>query len=404
MTTASLRKKTKEESKNLDVDRNRKQVKGVNNNQEEKSSKKNKKNSLMDESSSSRSSNPSSATSTPTKNKSKSVSQGPLVVETSVQENNEKVSSHLTNEDDQVQGETSNTTSNIKREETDENECQKQQVKPSPRHGLTSISMPHVQLLNLTYTALTATSVKLKWNLVSGSDPHSEQQHQILLVLQRKASSSGGLFCQHFRVEMIQGNQEKHSIDKTTEESDATKTSDSLNQVSPVDDKNVSVRNVFQGSSNTCRVSHLTCGQQYSFRVRTFIDSCYCVVSNLLTITTPDQSLTKSKKSGGKASSFNANSLVSSSSSASCCTPSQTDSKKTPNRTATTFEDDDSLVEFEKKDKRRAAMILMIFTMSALMIAILIQQFFGLTIPDSNVVSVVPSAPLPPPVLPQPPV
>jgi preprotein translocase subunit SecF len=55
-------------------------------------------------------------------------------------------------------------------------------------------------------------------------------------------------------------------------------------------EKSMVSRIVYQGHSANCRISHLTCQQQYSFRVRTTShDDSHLVVSNLLTITTPEQ-------------------------------------------------------------------------------------------------------------------
>jgi hypothetical protein len=320
----------------------------------------------------------------------------------------------------------------------------------SPKHLL--MSAPQFQLLNLTYTALTATSVKLKWNLVSGAEPHPEDQHKVLLLIQQKTSSVGGLFSLQFRVEMIQPKNPCSSVslspratlqdtDKTVQQpslQDAPKDESSCQTTeTPTNSENTltnqsassspaaNIRNVYQGTYNTCRVNHLNGGQQYSFRVRTFLDSEYCVISNLLTITTPEQALTSrsSNKHKGKGSSCNANgSSCNANGSPSTLliqdNSQRNESKKNKDvvsKNPVVEEDTRREVENEKKDQRRAVMILLIFTLSTLFIAILIQQLLGsafesavTTVPVTESISPstpVSSLPLPPvPSLPYPPV
>jgi len=113
-------------------------------------------------------------------------------------------------------------------------------VQRSPKHLL-----PQLQLLNLTYTSLTANTVKLKWTY---SQPHSSQDK---------------LYAKHYVVEML------------------------LNKLI-TENMSQNCRVVYQGHSNNCRISHLTSQQQYSFRVRTTCEE-HLVVSNALTITTPEQ-------------------------------------------------------------------------------------------------------------------
>ncbi|XP_054161557.1 putative uncharacterized protein DDB_G0288537 [Oppia nitens] len=119
----------------------------------------------------------------------------------------------------------------------------------SPKHLL-----PQLELLNLTYTSLTANTVKLKW---THTEPHS---------------SGDNLYAKHFVVEMLPNKW-------TAAENEP---------VSGSQPNGTSFRVVYQGHSNNCRISHLTSQQQYSFRVRTTCEE-HLVVSNVLTITTPEQ-------------------------------------------------------------------------------------------------------------------
>jgi len=275
---------------------------------------------------------------------------------------------------------------------------------PSPKHLGGLLSIPSVQLLNLTYTALTASSVKLKWNLVSSSDPHPPDQHQILVLLQQKTSSSGGLFTQHFTVEMIlsrpvsvPGNNQEDS-QKTVGEGEEGKVSQ--NEQSPSSPTSspssslLSIRNVWAGNANNCRVSHLCCGQQYSFRVRTFVDSSYCVVSNVLTITTPEQALSNRQGGSGGGKSRGATPLKTSESSTQNG-HNQTDlsrlhdsssRKGTIRDTHPAAESEDNVDDpflVEKSDQRRAVLILLLFTGFALIIAVIIQHLLAPGVDES---------------------
>lgn len=332
----------------------------------------------------------------------------------------------------------------LEREEDDDNESSSSlEVKQqkvvtkvvSPKHML--MSLPQYQLLNLTYTALTATSAKLKWNLVSGTEPHPEDHHRVLLLLQQKTLSAGGLFSLQFKVELIQPKNpsspastsslspaaalqpsqplEKDESSQETAVTSETMSTTSLESTSTNQSASPaanSIRNVYQGTCNTCRVSHLTGGQQYSFRVRTFLDSEYCVLSNLLTITTPEQALTKSSKQHKGKGSFNANgSPASQSMIQENRSENHKKTKEVVNKTPVVEDDLRFEVENEKKDQRRAALILLVFTLSALVIAILIQQLLGSafesTLPSvsHSVPSMSSPLPLPPvPSLPYPPV
>ena len=320
-------------------------------------------------------------------------------------------------------------------EESDTSSSSSLEVKKEAISKASLLSLPEYQLLNLTYTSLTSSSVKLKWNLVSATDPHSSDQHQVLLLLQQKKSAAGGFFTQiHFKVEMIQSKtaaettstpevtlsshpEETNNLNSKESDDSCLPGASLPSEVSstPVSSTaNINVRNVYQGNSNTCRVSRLTCGQEYSFRVRTFIDSCHCV-SNLLTITTPDQTLVSKsgKQNKSKGSSCTANgspasssSLVSSLHDNSSHRHDLKKNKTVSNRSHLNEDDPVSDFENEKEDQRRAVMILAIFTLSALIIAIVIQQFLGNTfdsVPASLVVETspgVPVAPLPPPPVP----
>ncbi|CAG2103775.1 unnamed protein product [Medioppia subpectinata] len=118
----------------------------------------------------------------------------------------------------------------------------------SPKHLL-----PQLELLNLTYTSLTANTVKLKWT-------HSDGDH---------------MYAKHFVVEMLLNNKASTGTDSNENES-------------MVGVNGGNCRIVYQGHSNNCRISHLSSQQQYSFRVRTTSEE-HLVVSNALTITTPEQ-------------------------------------------------------------------------------------------------------------------
>lgn len=213
--------------------------------------------------------------------------------------------------------------------------------KGSPKQ---SLSLPQIQLLNLTYTALTATSVKLKWNLQStGTD-----QHPVLLLLQEKAS--GGLFAHHFVAEMLINSPNKGVASPNKEWTET----------------NVLSRTVYQGNSTTCRVLHLQCAQQYSFRVRTVIDH-HSLVSNLLTITTPEQALNAKPKHKGKQPHNHQHTHEQDQ-------QSKTPEKHTENHVSAPEVSDQSEC---KDDQKRAVLILLSFTGFALLVAVLIQHLLS---------------------------
>lgn len=216
----------------------------------------------------------------------------------------------------------------------------------SPKH---SLNLPQVQLLNLTYTALTATSVKLKWNLQSsGTEPHP-----IVILLQEKGS--GGLFAHHFIAEMLINNANKGSSPMNKETCDTSLLS----------------RTVYQGNSTACRVLHLQCAQQYSFRVRTVVDH-HSLVSNLLTITTPEQALNaKPKHKSGKQQQPQNQQHTSEQEQ-----QSSSKSHEKHNESISSVSDIAEGMEY-KDDQRRAFLILLLFTGSALLIAVLIQHLLS---------------------------
>lgn len=140
--------------------------------------------------------------------------------------------------------------------------------KPSPQRSPKHL-LPQVQCFNLTYTALTATSVKLKWTLLSKESAESSPARS-------DSQNSANALAQQYLVDMTY-NQERTESGKG----------------SPVS----CTRIVYQGTTNTRHVSHLNCQSQYSFRVRSVVDE-RVLVSNLLTITTPEQAqVNKHKKS-----------------------------------------------------------------------------------------------------------
>lgn len=139
----------------------------------------------------------------------------------------------------------------------------KESPQRSPKHLL-----PELQLLNLTYTSLTANTVKLKWNQ---NQPQSAQPHQI--------------HTRHYVVEMLFN---KANATTTGSTSSSNTTSNGTNDHSDASSKPIATRIVYQGYSTNCRISHLSPQQQYSFRARTTSQD-HLVVSNVLTITTPEQ-------------------------------------------------------------------------------------------------------------------
>ncbi|RWS31576.1 hypothetical protein B4U80_12849 [Leptotrombidium deliense] len=124
---------------------------------------------------------------------------------------------------DRLEDITNNDDTSNKANESTEPRTSKPSPHRSPKHLL-----PQVQVWNLTYTSLTATTVKLKW------------------TLQQPASSQSVAIPRHYMVEMI-----------------LTKSNGSDGSPQPA------TRIVYQGSLSSCRISHLNSQQQYAFRVRT---------------------------------------------------------------------------------------------------------------------------------------
>ncbi|XP_015784367.1 uncharacterized protein LOC107361930 [Tetranychus urticae] len=123
----------------------------------------------------------------------------------------------------------------------------------SPKHLL-----PQIQVFCLTYTSLTATSVKLKWINEQGHHNNHHSHHHT------PSSSYGSLISEtrHYMVEMMKSNAKNGTVTPTT-------------------------RIVYQGTQASCRVSHLTPSEQYSFRVR-LSENNHQLVSNVLTLVTPE--------------------------------------------------------------------------------------------------------------------
>ncbi|RWS15123.1 hypothetical protein B4U79_17241 [Dinothrombium tinctorium] len=181
-----------------------------------------------------------------------------IAIENRIEESSEKaIASDVENvEKSEMATKTSNDESNIKEKESKDQIEVRESVssKPSP-HRSPKHLLPQLQVWNLTYTSLTATTVKLKWT----SQPANNSQSSISIP-------------RHYMVEMIL-------------------TKSNGNNGSPVP----ATRIVYQGSLSSCRVSHLNSQQQYSFRVR-IVSENHLLVSNVLTITTPEQPLNKHHK------------------------------------------------------------------------------------------------------------
>ena len=236
-------------------------------------------------------------------------------------------------------------------------------------------TLPQVQLLSLTYTALTATSVKLKWNL------DANQTHPLVSNLIQKRG--GNLFTHHFMVEMIHTKSSLpplNSAADTGTSSDASRDAGSERIASrTTEDSSPTpvVRIVYQGPANNCRVSHLNHSQQYSFRVRTSLENEHLLVSNLLTITTPEQSKHKHKHSKHHSTlqeqvkeqqkMIEKQLLFHSQHSHHSSEGTQGSGRSRP--------EPDPVDSAEKSDQQRAIFILVLFTGVALVIAVLIQQF-----------------------------
>jgi hypothetical protein len=225
-----------------------------------------------------------------------------------------------------------------------------------------SLSQPPVQLLNLTYTALTATSVKLKWNVQSATS----EPHPVLLLLQEREKAAGNGVTHHYIAEMLISSSKSCPPDQP---------SDAVSQPT------VTARTVYQGNANTCRV-YLQCAQQYSFRVRAVVKSLrdqHLLVSNLLTITTPEQALNSKNKHRAKLQATAQNQQT-------AVNPEQQHSsirsdKGNSNHPAATAvhdrvtESEDELQE--KDDQRRAFLILFLFTGFAVILSIIIHHLLA---------------------------
>lgn len=211
--------------------------------------------------------------------------------------------------------------------------------KPSPQRS-PKHSLPQIQLLNLTYTALTANSVKLKWThqkFESDTGPSS-----------LKESVSGA---RHYLVEM------------THSKGDGLGGS-SNGSPTPAG------RLVYQGNMNTCRVAHLNCQQQYSFRVRMALDE-QLAVSNLLTITTPEQAPPVKHKKQSKQQSLQQQLQHQQQLLAAQLLAQQ--QHNTHQQHELSHRADDASDPAEKSDQRCAIMILLVFTLLAIAVAVVAQ-------------------------------
>lgn len=222
--------------------------------------------------------------------------------------------------------------------------------KPSPQRSPKHL-LPQVQCLNLTYTALTASSVKLKWT-------------HLAKELSEAAAEVGkeSLFARQYSVEMVHNRGVGGgSAGGSTNGNDSASSS---NNNSPVP----TTRIVYQGTMNNCRVAHLNCQQQYSFRVRTVQDE-RAFVSNLLTITTPEQPQTKHKKSKQhflqqqlqQQLQFQQQLLLHS-------------QHQQGHEQHSQCEEEEEADPAERSDQRCAIIILLVFTLIAVVVAVMIQQ------------------------------
>lgn len=134
-------------------------------------------------------------------------------------------------------------------DENDSNNLHLNSLQPqqrSPKHLL-----PKIEAINLTSSQLTPTSVRLKWYLTSEQQPADQKKHYIVDMLRAK----------------------------------------------PDDSPNSKM--VHQGHTTNCRILHLQPLQEYTFRVRTSTDTAV-LLSNLLTVVTPEPALVSSKGTGRK--------------------------------------------------------------------------------------------------------
>lgn len=244
--------------------------------------------------------------------------------------------------------------------------------------------------------------------------PVATEPHPLTHMLLEKGN--GNLSTQHFIAEMLincsrssassssassptpvpPAQSSSASSQTTTATTTTTNTSSTGSDGSPQHmHQKETVRTVYQGSSSTCRVLHLQCAHQYSFRVRSVLEQV-AIVSNVLTITTPEHALnTKQKGSRNKqqalsqdhqninrsgsekqqsrsdpmslvsSDSFPAGSSVHSSSSSSAMSASATSGRGVDETSA------------EKSDQKRAILILFSFTAFALLIAVVIQHLLS---------------------------
>nr|XP_046915533.1 probable serine/threonine-protein kinase DDB_G0288147 [Dermatophagoides farinae] len=127
----------------------------------------------------------------------------------------------------------------------------------SPKHLL-----PKKEALTLTCSNVTSTSVRLKWHF---SNPNEQQYQQGGTEQQTK---------RNYIVDMLLTN--NHNQSSTND--------DATNTMSPT---TTSTKMVHQGPNTSYKVTHLQSQQEYTFRVRTSTETCW-LVSNCLTIVTPE--------------------------------------------------------------------------------------------------------------------
>lgn len=145
----------------------------------------------------------------------------------------------------------------------DSSDINRVKVKSSPQRSPKHL-LPQIQVFCLNYTSLTATSVKLKWINEQG---HHNNYHHSHHHFQSSSYGGGSILSEtrHYMVEMMKlnrSNAKNGTVTPTT-------------------------RIVYQGTQASCRVSHLTPSEQYSFRVRSS-ENNHQLVSNVLTVVTPE--------------------------------------------------------------------------------------------------------------------
>ena len=230
--------------------------------------------------------------------------------------------------------------------------------KPSPQRSPKHL-LPEKQCLNLTYIALTATSVKLKWAFVEKE--HSEKTDEL-------KDSVLSLATRQYIVEMVNNTSATNSTPSST-----TNGSASSSNNSPVPPRRI----VYQGTLSTCRVAHLNCQKQYSFRVRTVQDDV-AFVSNLLTITTPEQlTVVKQKKSKQQLMQQQYQQLANQQLKLHSQQQKQHQNHNQQVHDQSQCKKEDTFDPDEKNDQRCAFMILLLFTLSAVVVAVVIQQLMS---------------------------